>query len=960
MSQSSPFKFLDSYTKDDKHIFFGREREIDEIYTHVFESKLLLVYGASGTGKSSLISCGLANKFNDADWLPISIRRGLNINETIQAQIKKAAITKIKPSKKESNRLIKPLRSVYLDHFKPIHLIFDQFEELFIFGTPDELSHFIEDIRSVLDSDLNIKFIFVIRGEYLEHLAEFEETIPDFFNNRIRIEKMTRANALHCINGPCEYSGIKIEPHFAENLLMKLSPEKAEIELTYLQIFLDRIYKSALDFNGTDNLVFTNKSLEELGNIGDVLSEFLDEQIENTKDKELTMVVLKSFVTSLGTKRQVSLVEIQDFTKVLGGNYSIDQIENVINELVNSRIIKDKDESDRYELRHDSIAAKINQKITQYERDLIEVRQFLDYSFQEHRKRDFLLNESDLAYVLPFQERLNLPQEIEDFIKKSKKVEARKKRGRKQLYSVVALIVFLLLASVGFLLYAIDQKKEADKNAELAVQQSETARLAQISAEEQSQLANAQRLLADSSAAIAAQEAQRAKFESERATSQQLLADRARSEAEKQRLLAQESARIAKEQAKEANNQKERALAAEIAEQRLRILSIAQSMATKSLQVRDKQLKILLALQAFNFHSQFGGYAYQNDIYNGLYFARKSHSVIDSSSVHLHKGPIKNIIPYQDMLITSGSDGRMLKSDNIALTRGNIKSIKIPSTNKETIHTMALSNDQNILAIGTDGGKIQLYNSDTNELIKTIEAHNGGVWVIDFLPDNKHIISTGNHGNLKVWDIENDTNSNTANESQINAIKVKNQNEIFIGFEDGSVSLLKNGVLQNWIKPQGFGAVNKININKKEEILVVGYANGTIVLTSLNTNNILNSLTVHQGAVTDIQFHQDLPLMLTSSMDRSARLWNLRALNEIPVELSDYDDWVFSVSFTLDGSGFVTGDGLGNLTFYPLQMDALTEGLCDNINRNFTLDEWKNYVGDIDYQNTCVIISSEK
>ncbi|MFO7828694.1 MAG: ATP-binding protein, partial [Bacteroidales bacterium] len=75
----NPFKFLDSYTKEDKTIFFGRERETEELYQKVFESKILLVYGITGTGKTSLINCGLANKFNDSDWLPIYIRRNQNI-----------------------------------------------------------------------------------------------------------------------------------------------------------------------------------------------------------------------------------------------------------------------------------------------------------------------------------------------------------------------------------------------------------------------------------------------------------------------------------------------------------------------------------------------------------------------------------------------------------------------------------------------------------------------------------------------------------------------------------------------------------------------------------------------------------------------------------------------------------------------------------------------------------------
>ncbi|MBI4646179.1 MAG: ATP-binding protein [Bacteroidia bacterium] len=79
----SPFKFLDSFTKDDRDIFFGRDNETEDLYRKVFESKMLLVYGVSGTGKTSLINCGLANKFSDSDWLPVNIRRGANINESL-------------------------------------------------------------------------------------------------------------------------------------------------------------------------------------------------------------------------------------------------------------------------------------------------------------------------------------------------------------------------------------------------------------------------------------------------------------------------------------------------------------------------------------------------------------------------------------------------------------------------------------------------------------------------------------------------------------------------------------------------------------------------------------------------------------------------------------------------------------------------------------------------------------
>ena len=89
LAEKSPFKFLDSYSAEDSDIFFGREREVEEVYDKVFQSKLLLLYGASGTGKSSIINCGLANKFDDSDWFPIRIRRGGNIRRSLFNQIDK-------------------------------------------------------------------------------------------------------------------------------------------------------------------------------------------------------------------------------------------------------------------------------------------------------------------------------------------------------------------------------------------------------------------------------------------------------------------------------------------------------------------------------------------------------------------------------------------------------------------------------------------------------------------------------------------------------------------------------------------------------------------------------------------------------------------------------------------------------------------------------------------------------
>ena len=109
--------------------FFGRTDEIDLIYDMVFDTNLLMIYGASGTGKTSLVQCGLANRFQKTDWFDIHVRRKDNINRSIWKEIRKHALTDIP----EGKDLPSAIQSLFLDFFKPIYLIFDQFEELFRF-----------------------------------------------------------------------------------------------------------------------------------------------------------------------------------------------------------------------------------------------------------------------------------------------------------------------------------------------------------------------------------------------------------------------------------------------------------------------------------------------------------------------------------------------------------------------------------------------------------------------------------------------------------------------------------------------------------------------------------------------------------------------------------------------------------------------------------------------------------
>ncbi len=56
---------------------------------------------------------------------------------------------------------------------------------------------------------------------------------------------MTRQNATRVIEGPCQLNNITVEPGFSELLLEKLNPDNPEVELTWLQVYLDRVFRMA-------------------------------------------------------------------------------------------------------------------------------------------------------------------------------------------------------------------------------------------------------------------------------------------------------------------------------------------------------------------------------------------------------------------------------------------------------------------------------------------------------------------------------------------------------------------------------------------------------------------------------------------------------------------------------------------------------------------------------------------
>ncbi|MEL6842607.1 MAG: ATP-binding protein, partial [Bacteroidota bacterium] len=432
----SPFKFLDAYTREDRDQFFGREEETAQLYETVNQNRLVLVYGPSGTGKTSLIQCGLGNRFEATDWLPIFIRRGNHLPTALQQSLEQQADDKLEGAFWEAadeNPLIELIEDLFAEYLRPVYLIFDQFEEIFVLGNAEEQATFFQAMADIYAAKMPCRLLFVMREEYLAHLYEFEQKIPSLFKRRLRVETMSAQQASEVVRQSCGRFNITLESPEDNPLQIvnKITEGRSGVALPYLQVYLDRLYREDLTRtypqgvpaspNDWPALEFTSAEIEEFGEIGDVLKNFLQEQSQQIQDdlpdlpERAVRKVLNSFASLQGTKipqlrAEMKLAPLTD-----------PQIDQILQRLQQARILREAE--GRYELAHDTLAGEIAGQRDGQERALLEITELIRNRARAFARTKTYLESRELELIANYEGALREEQKLKeaewDFIQRS-------------------------------------------------------------------------------------------------------------------------------------------------------------------------------------------------------------------------------------------------------------------------------------------------------------------------------------------------------------------------------------------------------------------------------------------------------------------------------------------------------------------------------------------------------------
>lgn len=488
----SPFKFLDPYGREDRDIFFGRNEEVENLYQYVNKNRLVLVYGQSGTGKTSLVQCGLANRFEVTDWVPFFIRRGKNINESFRQVISQSKA--LGGAEVKENQLKKALERISARYLRPVYLIFDQFEELLILGDEAEKEQFLLTLEDILEADetQSCNLLFIMREEYFAWLDAFERRVPGFSDRRLRVEPMRPARIGDVITQSCAHFKITLEQpqENAQQIIRSLS-SKTGISLPYLQVYLDmfwredyaRTYPDGWKEEGYPPLHFSTQEIEDFGAIRDVLERFLQERREGIQHSlankyrdlppDTVRNVLDAFATEEGTKRPITYnLEMGIISVAENAPDTLHQIPSAVLtdcllQLEQSRILRT--DGDTYELAHDTLANLIDQQRTDAQRQRNEIRRRILTSYHSFGETGEYLTRKQLTLYeesIPF---LRLDTLVVQYLENSrryveeeeKKVLAAEKRKRRQA-TIIAIVGFILaLGATGASVVAYNAQNKA-------------------------------------------------------------------------------------------------------------------------------------------------------------------------------------------------------------------------------------------------------------------------------------------------------------------------------------------------------------------------------------------------------------------------------------------------------------------------------------------------------------------
>ncbi|MFT7549134.1 MAG: WD40 repeat protein, partial [Candidatus Azotimanducaceae bacterium] len=954
-----PYKGLKKFGEEDAEWFFGRDEVINKLIERLHDTNFLIVIGASGSGKSSVVRAGVlpimrggVQKEDQAapptgDWKILSLTPTAKPLEKLAASLfpqnTETQLAFLKQIKSDSSENMQALVSKVPEIIeagnkkaegKKLLLLIDQFEEIFTLCKEKvDQSAFIYNLIEAAEQ-ANTKIVLTMRADFYGNCLEYPELAQLLDKSSYSIGPMNDQELREIIVQPAAKGNWFIQDGLAEEMLKDVSSLKGGLPL--LSHALLETWK------GRKGRFLTNAGYRATGGVKGAIAKTAQETYDSFSPEE-KKIAEKIFLelTELGegvedTRRISNKTELVE--SIVAGE---DDVKHVIDQLASdkTRLIVI-DEEGAVEVAHEALIRNWpllrnwidnNREILRFVRQLQEDAEEWEQLVQEQEgKTGALYRDYKLQRAVEWlnDQPSNNDGLVAQFIKESKK-EAEKELRRLQNRTRIA----FALAVLGFVLagFAIFFYGNANANANEAI----AARSTAVFNQEQAIVAQG---VAEESQQEALLSAETARIEKERADQKSVEADSARAIAEQNEIVADEARAIAV-----ASEQKAEKQAKYTQLQALVRLSTAILPEGRSPSVDELELSLLMAVQ---------GVKLNQDSENKLetfYIDRQARLLADHliqptwEEIFKHEAAINSVSfsPAEQLIASGGADGMLALWDLTSKQKGQPMESIVLRKEGDQIESVSFSPSGEVLATGGADGRVRLWpvgrNSDFRPVV--IGDHADAVNSVAFSPNSQWLASGSADGIVQLWDLNIFENNREADayvietgEEWIRTVAFSSDSlTLATGGADGVIQLwdlsqMGNGVMPDSLEIRGMDEwVFTLAFSPDNRLLAAAGLSGDIYIWELNNsepdpNTSPFILDAHVDRVLSLDFSSDAKQLASSSWDQTIRLWPIDQLGKDiqSTLLKGEEDWILAVSFSQDDNQLVSGVANGAIQLWDL------------------------------------------
>ncbi|KJA18565.1 hypothetical protein HYPSUDRAFT_144904 [Hypholoma sublateritium FD-334 SS-4] len=239
------------------------------------------------------------------------------------------------------------------------------------------------------------------------------------------------------------------------------------------------------------------------------------------------------------------------------------------------------------------------------------------------------------------------------------------------------------------------------------------------------------------------------------------------------------------------------------------------------------------------------------------------------------------------------------------------------------VNRLAISPDKRFLAAAIHK-KLLIYDIATAsaEAVMTFEGHSNNITSIAFNSEGKWIVSAGEDGTIKIWDLRQVHPTSPArvyeNGAPVNDVCIHpNQGELISCDQAGSIKQwdLTDNICSHELTPAGDVPIRSISLASDGSSLVAGNNKGQCYVWKVNEESsglprfqAVTRFVAHNKYLTRCLLSPDARYLATCSADTTVKIWSISPNYEFKQEktLIGHQRWVWDCAFSADSAYLVT------------------------------------------------------